>query len=65
MKKKRLLIRLAGSIALLIGMVWIGQGTGAFPYPPQSFMIGVTLWSDIGAILAAFGLVAIVLAGQL
>jgi len=28
-----------GGLALALGFLWIGQGTGAFPYPRESFMI--------------------------
>ena len=28
-----------GIIAALTGLVWIGQGTGYFPYPENSFMV--------------------------
>jgi hypothetical protein len=50
-----------GIAALILGLVWIGQGTGVFPYPRESFMIGVTRWAWIGFAVAACGLFAIVL----
>ena len=48
-----------GLIALLTGILWIGQGTGYFPYPHESFMIDEMPWAWRGAGLAAAGLVAI------
>ena len=48
-----------GLLALLTGLVWIGQGTGYFPYPRQSFMIGETRWAWIGLAVAACGVMAI------
>ena len=33
-----------GIIATLLGLVWIGQGTGYFPYPKESFMISQMSW---------------------
>lgn len=56
MRKTLLLI---GALAVLVGLVWIGQGTGYFPYPPSSFMIDQTPWAYRGLALAVFGLVAI------
>ena len=37
----------------LIGLIWIGQGTGYFPYPARSFMINQMPWVYWGALLAA------------
>ena len=41
----------------MIGLLWIGQGTGVFPYPRQSFMINQTPWITWGGLLAAAGLI--------
>ncbi len=57
MLKKVLLV--LGLLAVLIGVVWIGQGTGYFPYPAESFMINQMPWAYRGALLAALGLVAV------
>ena len=35
----RLALVIAGVVLILVGAVWIGQGTGYFPYPASSFMI--------------------------
>jgi len=48
-----------GVIAILIGLVWIGQGTGYFPYPSSSFMINDVAWAYCGIALAVLGLVAV------
>jgi hypothetical protein len=45
-----------GLIALLVGLVWIGQGTGYFPYPRSSFMINQIEWAYYGAAVAVVGL---------
>ncbi len=47
--------------AVIIGVIWIGQGTGVFPYPASSFMIDQMPWAYRGAALAAVGLIAIFL----
>ena len=46
-------------LALAIGLLWIGQGTGAINWPQSSFMISQLQWAGYGAALAAFGLVLI------
>ena len=38
----RALLSLIGILALLAGLVFIGQGSGYFPYPAESFMISQT-----------------------
>jgi hypothetical protein len=48
----------AGAIAVLVGLVWIGQGLG---YVPGSFMTGEPFWAIAGAVLVAVGAVIIVL----
>jgi len=48
-----------GCLALIIGLIWIGQGTGYFPYPASSFMIDQTPWAWRGFGLAVIGLLAI------
>jgi hypothetical protein len=48
-----------GILALLIGLLWIGQGTGLIAWPPSSFMISQVQWAWYGAALAAVGLVLI------
>jgi hypothetical protein len=57
---KRVLFGLA-TLAVIIGVIWIGQGTGVFPYPASSFMIDQMPWVYRGAALAVAGLIAIVL----
>lgn len=58
---KSLLI-LAGAIAILMGLLWMAQGSGLFPYPASSFMIDQSPWILYGAILALAGLALIRLA---
>ncbi|MDB5632867.1 MAG: hypothetical protein JWR49_1722 [Tardiphaga sp.] len=45
-----------GLLAFLIGLLWIGQGTGLVAWPRSSFMISQVQWAWYGAGLAAFGL---------
>jgi hypothetical protein len=48
-----------GCLMLLMGLVWIGQGTGYFPYPRASFMISQTPWIYRGMGLGLVGVAAI------
>ncbi|GEO84416.1 MULTISPECIES: hypothetical protein [Alphaproteobacteria] len=55
----RRIFTILGALALLVGLVWIGQGSGYFPYPASSFMIDQSPWIAYGAMLAVGGLVLI------
>jgi hypothetical protein len=50
----------AGILFLLLGLLWIGQGTGYFPYPAASFMISEMTWAYRGAGLVVAGLLLII-----
>lgn len=56
------LLLIAGIAALLMGLLWIGQGTGVVQWPASSFMLDQTPWALRGAALAAFGIALIFLA---
>lgn len=59
MKIARIALLVVGILAALIGLIWMGQGSGYFPYPASSFMIDQTPWIYRGMILAALGVVGI------
>ena len=46
-----------GVVALLVGLLWIGQGLG---YLPGSFMTGASEWFWIGLVVAVVGVVLLV-----
>jgi hypothetical protein len=50
------LLSIVGIIAVLVGLLWIGQGTGYVRWPASSFMIGQAPWTTRGAILAIVGI---------
>jgi hypothetical protein len=52
-------LSIIGFLALAIGLLWIGQGTGVIPWPPSSFMINQLQWAGYGAVLGAIGLILI------
>ncbi|MEH2477358.1 putative membrane protein [Nitrobacteraceae bacterium AZCC 2146] len=45
-----------GLLAFLVGLLWIGQGTGLVAWPRSSFMISQMQWAWYGAGLAVVGL---------
>jgi hypothetical protein len=55
----RTLFLILGILALLMGLLWIGQGTGIVLWPQSSFMISQIQWAYYGAALAVVGLVLI------
>lgn len=51
----KIVLTVIGVAALLMGLLWIGQGTGIVAWPPSSFMIDQRPWALRGALLAAIG----------
>jgi hypothetical protein len=43
----------------VVGLVWIGQGTGVFPYPRSSFMINQSPWIFWGLLTSLVGLLIV------
>src|ERR1700743_2291888 len=58
-------LRIVGIVCILMGLVWMGQGSGYFPYPKSSFMIDQSPWIWRGLGLAVVGLVLVVLSRRL
>jgi hypothetical protein len=50
---------IVGFLALAVGLLWIGQGTGVVAWPKQSFMVNEIQWAGYGAAMAAIGLIFI------
>jgi hypothetical protein len=65
MRAFKIVLLIVGCLALLMGLVWIGQGTGYFPYPRSSFMISQMPWAYRGVALAAAGIIVIVVSRKL
>ena len=57
----QLTLLIAGTILVLIGALWIGQGTGYFPYPSSSFMIDQSKWAYAGGAALMLGVLLIAL----
>jgi uncharacterized membrane protein len=58
-KPMRKLLLVVGLLALAVGLLWIGQGTGYIAWPESSFMISQIQWAYYGAALAVVGLILI------
>jgi hypothetical protein len=55
-------LTLIGILALAMGLLWMGQGSGYIPWPKSSFMISQTRWIYYGAALAVVGGILIIIA---
>jgi hypothetical protein len=56
------LLMLIGIIAVLAGLLFMGQGSGYIPWPAESFMISQTKWIYYGAGIAVVGILLVVMA---
>jgi len=57
-----LILRVFGIAALLMGLLWMGQGAGLIMWPASSFMLEQKIWILWGGVLAAAGAGLLVLA---
>jgi uncharacterized membrane protein len=55
----RQLLLIVGLLALAMGLLWIGQGTGLVNWPQSSFMIKQIEWAGYGVAVSALGLILI------
>jgi uncharacterized membrane protein len=55
----RPVLLILGILALLVGLLWIGQGTGTVNWPASSFMIRQVEWAYLGVVFAIIGLILI------
>jgi hypothetical protein len=55
-------LTLIGILAIAMGLLWMGQGSGYIPWPKSSFMIDETAWVYYGGATAVLGILLIVFA---
>ena len=55
----RTLVTVVGIVLVIAGLVFMGQGSGYFPYPASSFMIKAARWIYYGGGIAIVGLILI------
>ncbi|MDB5677568.1 hypothetical protein [Sphingomonas bacterium] len=53
---------IVGFLAVLMGLLWIGQGLGVVHWPASSFMLDQRPWALRGALLAVVGVALIIFA---
>jgi len=58
----RTLLTVIGIAVLLSGLVFIGQGSGYFPWPASSFMVHNSRWIYYGGAIAIVGLLILIAA---
>ncbi len=51
----KMLLLIVGVLAMMMGLLWIGQGLNIIRWPASSFMLGLPQWSWRGALLAGVG----------
>ena len=61
MKQTKAVLLGLGILASLTGVLFMAQGSGVFPYPATSFMIDQRVWIYRGFVLAAAGIVMVIL----
>ena len=54
-------LMIVGVAAVLMGLLWIGQGLGYIHWPASSFMLDQRPWAIRGAVLALVGVAMIAL----
>lgn len=52
-------LAIVGIAAILVGGLWVLQGLDIVRWPASSFMLGDTIWTRNGAILAVVGVVLV------
>jgi hypothetical protein len=57
----KMLLMLAGVVALAFGLLFLGQGLGLIRWPASSFMISDMKWAYYGGAIAIIGLLLIIL----
>jgi membrane protein implicated in regulation of membrane protease activity len=55
----RAFVLVIGLLAVLMGLLWIGQGLGLIMWPKSSFMLAERQWAINGAVLAAVGVLLV------
>jgi hypothetical protein len=56
------ILRIFGILALLMWLLWMGQGAGLIMWPASSFMLAQRVWIIWGGVLALIGAGLLILA---
>jgi hypothetical protein len=52
-------LRIICALAIIAGIIWMGQGAGIIRYPEGNFMIDQSPWIWRGALVAAAGAIGV------
>jgi uncharacterized membrane protein len=55
----KVLLRLCGILLLVLGLLFMAQGSGYLAWPRESFMVGAHQWVYYGSGIAAVGFLLI------
>ncbi|MEO9131977.1 MAG: hypothetical protein ABI240_12290 [Sphingomonas sp.] len=55
----KVMTAIIGTLAVLMGLLWIGQGIGFIHWPASSFMLDQRIWAVWGTLLTVVGIVLI------
>lgn len=61
----RTIVQIIAVLAVLMGLLWVGQGLGLIMWPRESFMLADRKWAVNGSILAAAGLLVLITARRI
>ena len=65
MKLAKTSLLIIGGLAVLLGLIWAGQGAGIITYPASSFMINQTPWIWRGLGLAIAGVIGVAISRRM
>jgi hypothetical protein len=65
MKIVRVGLLVIGVLAILLGLHWIGQGTGYFPWPRNPVMDDQMIWTYRGIAAALAGIAATIISRRI
>ncbi|MGN5373763.1 hypothetical protein [Sphingomonas hankookensis] len=65
MRIVRRALTIVGAILACVGLFWLGQGMGIIRWPAGSFMVDQYLWVVSGSVIAALGLLLVLIARRL
>jgi hypothetical protein len=65
MKIAKIALLVVGVLFTVAGVIWMGQGSGYFPYPEQSFMINQSPWIWRGGLTAVVGVIAVMISRRM
>ncbi len=59
------MIAISGIVCALAGLLFLGRGSGYFPYPQSSFMLSDPAWARRGVSLITLGVAALIVSRSL